>query len=141
LSSGRRSRTGGTGLAKWFLAIYLVSASKGGISALELKRQMGFASYQTAWAWLHKLRRAMIRPGREPLSAQIEADETYLGGSEPGKRGRGAGRKTVVAGRSRAGAARGVAGAWGGCGWPPCPTPRAPAWRAFLPRTSPARRP
>jgi hypothetical protein len=49
LSFGRRSRTGGTGLARWFLAIFLVTSSKGGISAMELKRQMGFGSYQTAW--------------------------------------------------------------------------------------------
>jgi hypothetical protein len=40
----------------------------------------------------------MIRPHREALGDQIEADETYVGGSEPGKRGRGAGGKTVVAG-------------------------------------------
>jgi transposase-like protein len=86
-----------TGLAKWFLAIYPVSASKGGISALELQRQMGFGSYQTAWTWLHKIRRAMVRPGRAALSAHIEADETYVGGAEPGKPGRGGG-KTVVAG-------------------------------------------
>jgi transposase-like protein len=86
-----------TGLARWFLAIYLVSASKGGISALELQRQMGFGSYQTAWTWLHKIRRAMVRPGRAALREQIEADETYVGGAEPGKPGRGGG-KTVVAG-------------------------------------------
>jgi hypothetical protein len=42
-----------TGLARWFLAIWLVSSSKGGISAMELKRQMGFGSHQTAWSWLH----------------------------------------------------------------------------------------
>jgi len=41
-----------TGLAKWFLAIYLVTSSKGGIAATELQRQMGFGSYQTAWSWL-----------------------------------------------------------------------------------------
>jgi transposase-like protein len=86
-----------TGLAKWFLAIYLVSASKGGISALELQRQMGFGSYQTAWTWRHKIRRAMVRPGRAALTAQVEADETCVGGAEPGKPGRGGG-KTVVAG-------------------------------------------
>jgi Transposase zinc-ribbon domain len=73
-----------TGLAKWFLAIYLVTSSKGGISAMELKRQMGLpgsqrrprwsarsgkGSYQTAWSWLHKIRRAMVRPQRAPLAA------------------------------------------------------------------------
>ena len=93
MSSGRRSRTGGTGLAKWFLAIYLVTSSKGGISAMELKRQMGFGSYQTAWTWLHKIRRAMVRPDRAPLSARVEADETYVGGPKPGKAGRGAAGK------------------------------------------------
>src|SRR6187551_4049819 len=48
-----------TGLARWFLAIFLVTSSKSGISAMELKRQMGFGSYRTAWSWLHKIRRAM----------------------------------------------------------------------------------
>jgi transposase-like protein len=87
-----------TGLAKWFLAIYLVTASKGGISAMELQRQMGFGSYQTAWTWLHKIRRAMIRPDREPLSGRVEVDETLVGGAKPGRTGRGAAGKTVVAG-------------------------------------------
>jgi transposase-like protein len=98
-----------TGLARWFLAIYLVTASKGGISAMELQRQMGFGSYGTAWAWLHKIRRAMVVPGRQPLSDRVEADETLVGGPRPGKPGRGAARKTVVAGavESRRGQARG----------------------------------
>ena len=56
-----------TGLARWFLAIYLVTSSKGGISAMELQRQMGFGSYQTAWSWLHKIRKAMVGPDRKPL--------------------------------------------------------------------------
>jgi transposase-like protein len=92
-----------TGLSKWFLAIYLVTSSKGGISAMELKRQMGFGSYQTAWSWLHKIRKAMVRPGRTPLSARVEADETYVGGPKPGKAGRGAAGKTVVAGAVESG--------------------------------------
>jgi transposase-like protein len=92
-----------TGLAKWFLAIYLVTSSKGGISAMELKRQIGFGSYQTAWTWLHKIRRAMVRPDRAPLSARVEADETYVGGPKPGKAGRGAAGKTKVAGAVESG--------------------------------------
>jgi len=92
-----------TGLARWFLAIYLVTSSKGGISAMELKRQMGFGSYQTAWSWLHKIRRAMVRPERAPLSARVEADETYVGAPKPGKPGRGAGGKTTVAGAVESG--------------------------------------
>ena len=87
-----------TGLARWFLAIYLVTSSKGGIAAAELQRQMAFGSYQTAWSWLHKIRTAMVRPDRAPLSGRVEADETYLGGPKPGKPGRGAAGKTAVAG-------------------------------------------
>ncbi len=58
-------------------------------------------SYQTAWAWLHKLRRAMVRPGRERLSGRVEVDETYVGGHEReragGVCGRGTTRKSLVA--------------------------------------------
>ena len=91
------------GLARWFLASYLVTSSKGGISAMELKRQMGFGSYQTAWTWLHKIRRAMVRPQRERLSQRVEADETYVGGPKPGRTGRGAGGKIKVAGAVESG--------------------------------------
>ena len=79
-----------TSLSKWFLAIFLFTSSKGGISAAELKRQLGFGSDQTGWSWLHKLRRAMVVPGRQPLTGTVEVDESYVGGPEPGKRGRGA---------------------------------------------------
>jgi transposase-like protein len=92
-----------TGLARWFLAIYLVTSSKGGISAMALKRQMGFGSYHTAWSWLHKIRKAMVAPQRTPLNARVEADETYLGGPRPGTPGRGARGKVKVAGAVEAG--------------------------------------
>src|ERR671929_911974 len=92
-----------TGLAKWFLAIYLVTSGKGGIAATELQRQLGLGSYQTAWTWLRKLRKAMVRPDRPPLAERVEADETYVGGPKPGKRGRGAAGKTLVAGAVEAG--------------------------------------
>jgi transposase-like protein len=96
-----------TGLARWFLAIWLVTSSKGGISAMELQRQMGFGSYQTAWSWLHKLRKAMVVPDRKPLVERVEADETLVGGAKSGKRGRGAAGKTVVAGAVEAGRGKG----------------------------------
>ena len=96
-----------TGLSRWFLAIYLVTSSKGGISAMELQRQMGFGSYGTAWAWLHKIRKAMVRPERAPLRARVEADETLVGGAQPGKPGRGAAGKTVVAGAVEAAPGKG----------------------------------
>ena len=87
-----------TGLAKWFLAIYLVTSSKGGISAKELQRQMGFRCYQTAWTWLHKIRRAMIRPDRKPLKGPIEVDEAFVGAAKSGPRGRGAEGKSQIVG-------------------------------------------
>ena len=96
-----------TGLARWFLAIWLVTSSKGGISALELQRQMGFGSYQTAWSWLHKIRKAMVRPGRQPLAHRVEADETLVGAAKPGRPGRGAAGKTVVAGAVEAAPGKG----------------------------------
>src|SRR3954449_7557907 len=102
-----------TGLAKWFLAIHLVTSSKGGIAATELKRQLGLGSYQTAWTWLHKLRKAMVRPDRQPLAGRVEADETHVGGPRPGKRGRGAAGKALVGGPGRGGggaAARALGG-------------------------------
>ena len=62
-----------------------------------LKRVLGLNSYQTAWSWLHKMGRAMVRPGRSLLSGRVEVDETLIGGKEHGgKRGRGAGRKSIV---------------------------------------------
>jgi transposase-like protein len=96
-----------TGLARWFLAIYLATSSKGGLAAAELPRQLGFGSYQTAWSWLHKIRKAMVRPDREPLAGRVEADESYVGGPRPGKRGRGAAGKTLVAGAVEAGETKG----------------------------------
>ena len=84
-------------LRTWFAAMWFVTSQKDGASALGLKRVLGLGSYQTAWTWLHKLRRAMVRPGRDRLSGRIEVDETYVGGSDKGgKRGRGAGKKEIV---------------------------------------------
>lgn len=83
-------------LVSWFRAIWWVTSQKNGASAKNIQRVLGFKSYQTAWVWLHKLRRAMVRPGREKLTGVIEVDETVVGGEKPGKRGRGAEGKTLV---------------------------------------------
>jgi transposase-like protein len=83
-------------LAIWFRAIWFVVSQKNGASALGLKRVLGLGSYQTAWAWLHKIRRAMVRPGRDRLSGRIEVDETYLGGFEEGVRGRQTFKKALI---------------------------------------------
>jgi transposase-like protein len=66
------------------------------LSALGLQRALGLGSYETAWTWLHKLRRAMVRPGRDRLTGEIEVDETYVGGPEEGKRGRAIEKKSIV---------------------------------------------
>lgn len=83
-------------LQMWFRAIWWVTSQKTGSSALGLQRILGLGSYRTAWTWLHKLRRAMVRPGRERLSGRVEVDETYLGGSEEGVRGRQTERKALI---------------------------------------------
>jgi len=74
-------------LTLWFWAAYLVTTHTPGLSALQLQRQLRIDSYETAWALLHKLRRAMVRPDRERLKEKVEVDETYLGGPEVGLRG------------------------------------------------------
>jgi transposase-like protein len=84
-------------LKMWFEAAWLVSSSKNGVSAVALQRHLGLGSYQTAWTWLHKLRRAMVRPGRDKLRGVVEVDETYLGGEEAGSFGRAANWKLPVA--------------------------------------------
>jgi len=83
-------------LQLWFQAMWYVTNQKSGVSAMGLQRALGLGSYRTAWAWLHKLRRAMVRPGRDRLSGTVEVDETYVGGVRPGKRGRGAAGKVLV---------------------------------------------
>ena len=84
-------------LRTWFLAMWFVTSQRNGVSALGLQRALGLGSYETSWTWLHKLRRAMVRPGRDHLAGEIEADETYVGGPEEGKRGRAVARKAIVA--------------------------------------------
>src|SRR6266545_1499333 len=84
-------------LRRWFLAAWEVTSQKYGASALGLKRTLGLGSYETAWAWLHKLRRAMVRPDRDQLSGDVEVDETYLGEEEPGVTGRRTINRVIVA--------------------------------------------
>ena len=83
-------------LRLWFDAIWYVTSQKSGVSALGLQRVLGLGSYHTAWNWLHKLRRAMVRPGRDRLNGTVEVDEIFIGGERSGKRGRGAEGKALV---------------------------------------------
>jgi transposase-like protein len=80
----------------WFQAMWHITSQKYGANALGLQRVLALGSYHTAWEWLHKLRRAMVRPDRDKLSGTVEVDETYIGGERSGKRGRGAENKALV---------------------------------------------
>lgn len=85
-------------LRVWFVAIFFVARHKQGISALQLQRDTGIGSYETAWTLLHKVRSALFPDPARRLTGLVEADETYVGAPhERGKRGgREMGRKVLV---------------------------------------------
>jgi len=83
-------------LTMWFRAMWHVTSQKSGMSALGLQRVLGIGGYKTAWVLLHKLRRAMVRPGRELLGGTVEVDETYWGGEEEGVIGRQTYGKSLI---------------------------------------------
>jgi len=102
---GRSSVTAGTifdrtrtPLTVWFTACWLLATGKDGISALSLKRTLEVGSYQTVWTMLHRLRSALVRPGRDRLAGIVEVDETYFGGEEAGLGGGRARGKKVLTG-------------------------------------------
>src|SRR5271166_4773207 len=66
------------------------------VSALGLQKALGLGSYHTAWEWSHKLRGAMVRPGRDRLSGIVEVDETFLGGRRRSGSGHGAEGKSLI---------------------------------------------
>jgi transposase-like protein len=80
----------------WFLAVWHVTSQKNGASAVSLQQVLGIGSYVTAWTWLHKLRRAMVRPGRDRLHGAVEVDETYWGTKEEGVVGRLTEDKAII---------------------------------------------
>ncbi len=83
-----------TSLKTWFYAMFLMTASKNGVSAKELERQLG-VTYKTAWRMAHQIRKLMNQGG-DMLSGVVEADETFVGGRRPQALART--NKTVVAG-------------------------------------------
>lgn len=84
-------------LLVWFRAIWWMIAQKNGVSAKGLQKILGLGNYQTAWTWLHKFRRLMVLSGRSKLRGTVEVDEVLVGGKAPGKRGRGAEGKSLIA--------------------------------------------
>jgi transposase-like protein len=85
-----------TPLSTWFAAIWFVTSQKNGVSAQGLQDALGFGSYETAWAWLHKLRRAMVRPDRDLLTGDVELDQSFLGGRSTGRKGGSTGKAAIT---------------------------------------------
>jgi transposase-like protein len=83
-------------LTLWFRAMWLVTNWKSGMSALGLQRALGIGSYRSAWTMLQKLRRAMVRPGRDRLRGTVEGDEAFWGAREEGAGGRLAINKVMI---------------------------------------------
>ena len=96
----RTSATAGTILAKtrtplrtWFQAAWYITGQKQGVSALGLQRALGLGSYETAWTWLHKFRRAMVRPGRDKLSGRSRWTRVTSAASRPASAASARGRR------------------------------------------------
>ena len=87
-----------TPLTVWFATAWRMVEGKAGVSATQVRREMELGSYQTAWVMLHRYRSVMARPGRDRLRGDVEVDESFLGGPEPGVSGRGALGKVLLAG-------------------------------------------
>jgi transposase-like protein/predicted RNA-binding Zn-ribbon protein involved in translation (DUF1610 family) len=83
-------------LTTWFRAAWWMTTQTHGASAVGLRRVLGLRSAQTAWHLLHRLRRAMVRADRAPLSGVVEVDETFVGGYHKGHRGRDLAHKALV---------------------------------------------
>jgi len=86
-----------TPLTHWFYAMYLMTATRSGVSAKELERQLG-VTYKCAWRMAHQIRKLMGNGTNEKLTGTVEIDDTYIGGKRKGKRGRGAEGKTIIFG-------------------------------------------
>lgn len=92
-------------LRMWFGAIWEMTVHKNGISAKELQRILGFGSYETAWTWMHKLRRCTRRKDRDPLNDDVQVDETYV--RSPSRvHGRGTSKAMIVIAVERGGRTR-----------------------------------
>lgn len=86
-------------ISTWFWGAFLVTSLTPGMSALQFQKMLGINRYETAFTMLHKLRAAMVRPGRDCIGGEwpVELDETFVGGATQGE-GRGRHHKTLVVG-------------------------------------------
>jgi transposase-like protein len=105
-----------------------MTSSKNGVAAKTLYRLLSFGSYQTVWAMLHRYRNAMVGPGRNRLCGDVEVNETMIGGVKPGKRGRGAQGKVLVAVAVEQTPPKG----FGRCRLKVIPNAQSPTLRSFL---------
>ena len=117
-------------LTVWFHAMWLLTNQKNGASARSLQRQLGLSRYETTWTVLHKLRRAMMRPGRDRLRGLVEVDETYVGGDE--KDGKTCAAERCTPSPSSAWRLRNAVKGWVAFGWPPCPDASGRSLVAFV---------
>ena len=118
-----------TPLVVWFAVAWHITAAKNGVSAKTLHRILGFRSYQTAWAMLHRFRSAMVyHAGRDRLAGEVEVNELFMVGVKPGKRGRGAEGKALVAVAVELLRPKG----FGRCRLRVIPNTQAPTLRSFL---------
>lgn len=99
LTAGTIMHRSHTPLQTWFYGAFLATTLTPGISAVQFQKQLGLSRYETAFQILHKLRAAMVDPGRGLLRGTVEVDETFVGGAKPGaKGGRSTEHKTAVVG-------------------------------------------
>jgi Transposase zinc-ribbon domain/ISXO2-like transposase domain len=80
-------------LLTWFYAVFFISTLTSGISALQFQHQLGLKRYETAFQMLHKVRSTLVSPERELLHGEVEGDETFVGGKDPDRDGRGGERQ------------------------------------------------
>ena len=99
LTSGTVMQNSKMPISTWFWGAFLVASMTPGMSALQFQKMLGINRYETAFNMLHKLRAAMVRPGRDRIGGEwpVEVDETFVGGATQGE-GRGRHHKTLVVG-------------------------------------------